>query len=79
MDDYLTIFVEDLSDVYASRTYVVSGGDDTGIDPFDTREFDTKKEAVSFAREVRRAYKDAIAGGESPYDRVEILINGDQL
>lgn len=79
MEDYLTIYVEDASDAYGSRTYTVSGDDGTGDSPFDTLEFDTKKEAVSFARETRRAEKDAIARGEVPYHRVEILIDGDLL
>ena len=61
MEDWLSIYVEDVSDVFGSRTYTVSGYDGTGDSPFDTLQFDTKKEAVSFAREIRRAEKEAIA------------------
>jgi hypothetical protein len=79
MEDWLSIYVEDVSDVFGSRAYTVSGYDGTGHSPFDTLQFDTKKEAVSFARETRRAEKDAIARGYVPYHRVEILIDGDLL
>ncbi len=78
-EDWLTIHVEDMSDVYGSRTYTVSGLYGSGESPFDTLQFDTKKEAVSFARETRRAEKDAIERGDVPYRDVEILIDGEPL
>lgn len=79
-EDWLTIYVDDTSETYGTRTYTVSGLYGSGEDsPFDTLDFDTKKEAVSFARESRQAEKDAIARGDVPYRDVEILIDGDLL